>query len=166
MSLDVKPSKRLEKIFNNLLLMWYNGSHLNGKYNTNSSQYPKIITETKENVLLTQSSLKVPFVLWPPNEITMEEKNQTEVRYECEAEPNWYDIEHSDEYSSYADFSYNQNQQRPLKTDNNIQTNLENFKHFFNVVSNENFNPTNYTLVALDYFGENVVNEYQHKFKR
>ena len=35
--------------------MWFDGSHLNGKYNTNSSKYPKIITESKENVLLTQS---------------------------------------------------------------------------------------------------------------
>jgi hypothetical protein len=56
MSLDVKPSKRLEKIFNDLLQMWFDGSHLNGKYNTNSSKYPKIITESKENVLLTKSS--------------------------------------------------------------------------------------------------------------
>ena len=100
----------------------------------------------------------------------MEEKNQSKVMYECEAEPNWYETEYideySDEFSSYADFSYNKNQQRPLKTDNNIQTNLENFKHFFEIVSNENFNPTNYTLVALDYFGENVVNEYKHKLKR
>jgi hypothetical protein len=54
MSLDVKPSKRLEKIFNDLLQMWFDGSHLNGKYNTNSSKYP--ITESKENVLLTKSS--------------------------------------------------------------------------------------------------------------
>jgi hypothetical protein len=56
MSLDVNPSKRLEKIFNDLLQMWFDGSHLNGKYNTNSSKYPKIITQSKENVLLTKSS--------------------------------------------------------------------------------------------------------------
>jgi hypothetical protein len=105
--------------------MWFNGSHLNGKYNTNSSQYPKIITESREKVLLTQSSLKVPFVLEPPNEVRMEEKNQSKVMYECEAEPNWYDIEYSDEYSSYADFSYNQNQQRPLRTDKSLRAFIE-----------------------------------------
>jgi hypothetical protein len=37
MSLDVKPSKRLEKMFNDLLQMWLDERHLNGKYNTNSS---------------------------------------------------------------------------------------------------------------------------------
>jgi hypothetical protein len=156
MSLDVKPSKQLEKIFNDLLQKWYNGSHLNGRYNTNLSQYPKTSLENKENVLQPQSSLKVPFL---PNEANLEEKIRKEVKSK-------YETEYNDENSSDIKFSRSQYQKRSHKANKNIQAYYENLMHFLKAILNKDFNPANYTLIATDYFGENAVNEYKRKWTK
>ena len=38
--------------------------------------------------------------------------------------------------------------------------------HFVKAILNKDFNPANYTLIATDYFGVNVVNEYKRKWKK